>query len=337
MDADENIILVTGGGGFLGSYIVDELLKRGYKVRSFSRGHYEHLEQKGVQCHRGSLTNFKEVLDAIKGVKAVIHTAALAGIWGKWEEYYDTNYLGTKNIIDACRVANVKNLIYTSSPSVVFDGKDISGEGEEIPYAKKHWCHYPVTKKIAEDLVLASNSSELRTSALRPHLIWGPKDPHFMPRLVARAQSGRLKQIGDGSNMVDVIYVENAAKAHVDLLEKMNAESSNVAGKAYFIGQEKPVKLWDFVNRLISSAGGPVVKRKIPLWLGYALGSVMEGFFRFFRIYSREPVLTRFLALQMGRSHYFNHTKAVKDFDYKVYVSTDEGFRRLKESFSAKA
>ena len=311
-------VLVTGGGGFLGSYIVKQLLDKNYEVYSFSRSSYPEIEKMGATCIKGSLAKYEDVLKAVNGMDAVIHTAALAGIWGKWDDFYSTNFLGTKNIIEACQKANVKKLVYTSSPSVVFDGEDIKGDGEEISYAKKHWCHYPVTKMMAEELVLKANSERLITSSLRPHLIWGPKDPHFIPRLVERAKSGKLKQIGSGENLVDVIYVENAAKAHVDVLEKMDDNPEAVAGKSYFIGQSEPIKLWDFVNRLVESAGGPRVKRKIPLWLAYMVASMMEAVFGVFKIYKREPLLTRFLALQMAKSHYFSHKAAENNLKNKA-------------------
>lgn len=324
-------VLVTGGGGFLGSYIVDKLIERNYEVASFSRKIYPELEEKGVICLTGSLTEYDDVENAFKGYDAIIHTAALAGIWGKWEDYLMTNFVGTQNVVAACKKLGIKHLVYTSSPSVVFDGFDINGDSEKIGYAKKHWCHYPVTKKLAEKLVLESNSETLVTSALRPHLIWGPRDPHFVPRLVERAKSGRLKQIGKGENLVDVIYVENAAAAHVDLLETQVNNPKNVEGKVYFIGQEEPVKLWDFVNNLITTSGGPAVKRKIPFWLGYIVATLMEGFYALFGI-KKEPLLTRFLTLQLAKSHYFDHSNAVKDFGYKVEVSTKEGFERLSRS-----
>lgn len=327
-------ILVTGGGGFLGSYIVNELLNRNYEVYSFSRSRYPELENLGVTCIMGSLSNYSDVEQATKGMDGVIHTAALAGIWGRWDDFYSTNYIGTKNIIDACVQNGIKSVVYTSSPSVVFDGFDIKGSDESLPYAKKHWCHYPVTKAMAEKLVLESSCDILKTVALRPHLIWGPKDPHFIPRLVERSRSGKLKQIGDGSNLVDVIFVENAAKAHVDAYEKLVSNPSSIEGKAYFIGQEKPVKLWSFVNHLLEASGGVKVTKKIPLWLGYTAGAILEFLFSTFRVYKNEPMVTRFLSLQMAKSHYFSHNSASKDFGYKPEVSYEKGLEKLKSFYA---
>lgn len=326
-------VLVTGGGGFLGSYICQELLDRGYLVSSFSRKSYSDLEALGVSCLVGSLSEFEDVEAAVSGHDAVIHTAALAGIWGKWEDFYATNYLGTKHVVEACKKLGVNKLVYTSSPSVVFDGKDIKGQGEELPYAKKHWCHYPVTKMMAEKLVLDSNTDSFFTAALRPHLIWGPKDPHFVPRLVERSKSGQLKRLGDGRNLVDVIYVENAAKAHVEVLEKLNSDKDrqDVTGKAYFIGQEKPVNLWEFINRLVETSGGVRIEKSVPEKLGYVVACMVEFVYTALRI-RREPKITRFLALQLSKSHYFSHEQASRDFGYRAEVSTDEGFRRLRES-----
>ena len=321
-------ILVTGGGGFLGTYVCKAFLDKGYEVVSFSRKSYAHLENMGVRCEKGDLCQYEDVKAAVSGCVGVIHTAALAGIWGRWKDYYEANVVGTENVIRACREEGVRRLVYTSSPSVVYDGMDIEGAGEDLPYARRHWAHYPVTKAMAEKLVLAANSEILLTSALRPHLIWGPGDPHFMPRLVERSLSGKLKQIGKGNNLVDVIYVENAAKAHLEVYEKLKENPTAVAGNAYFIGQEKPVRLWEFVNKLIKAGGGRPVTKRVPFWLGYEIGRTLETLYSIFGI-KKEPPITRFLASQMAKSHYFSHEKAKRDFSYSPTVSLEEGFSRL--------
>ena len=105
--------------------------------------------------------------------------------------------------------------MFTSSPSVVFGGHDIAGGDESLPYPRRYLAHYPRTKAEAERLVLAANGPDLATVALRPHLVWGPGDNHLIPRLLARARSGRLRIVGDGTNRVDVTYVDNAAAAHL--------------------------------------------------------------------------------------------------------------------------
>jgi nucleoside-diphosphate-sugar epimerase len=119
--------LVTGGGGFLGSAIVRMLLERGDTVRSFSRSFYPALENLGVEQVTGDLADGDAVSRAVEGCELVFHVAARAGIWGRWNDYYQPNVVGTENILAACRKYQVHRLVFTSTPSVVYDGEDQEG------------------------------------------------------------------------------------------------------------------------------------------------------------------------------------------------------------------
>ena len=212
-------VLVTGGGGFLGGALVRRLVAAGDRVRSFSRGFYPDLEKLGVEQYRGDISDFPTVSRACDGVETVFHVAAKAPPWGKYNDYYQTNVAGTRNVIRACQDSGVKQLIYTSSPSVIFNGQDMAGVDESIPYPIKFATHYSETKAIAEQEVVKASRKDLLTISLRPHEIWGPGDNHIAPRLIARAK--RLKQIGNGKNLIDTIYIDNAVDAHILAAEKL--------------------------------------------------------------------------------------------------------------------
>jgi nucleoside-diphosphate-sugar epimerase len=321
--------LVTGGGGFLGRYIVEMLVARGERVRSFSRARYGELSALGVEQHAGDLRDAVAVSAACEGMDVVYHVAAVAGIWGAWSHYYGINTLGTLNVLDACRRHDVKKLIYTSSPSVTFDGRDQCGVDESAPYPTRWLCHYPHTKAIAEQEVLsASGRDGLLTCALRPHLIWGPRDQHLIPRLVERARRGRLRRVGDGHNLIDMIYVENAAAAHLQAADVL-APGSPVAGRAYFISQGEPVNCWKWIDEILALAGLPPVRKSISAKAAWRVGAAAEAVYRLLRL-RREPPMTRFLAAQLGTSHYFDISRARQDFGYEPRVSTAEGMRRLQ-------
>jgi 2-alkyl-3-oxoalkanoate reductase len=180
--------LVTGGGGFLGSAIVRRLLARGDRVRSLARGLHPQLDALGVEQVQGDVADLASVEKAVADCHIVYHVAARAGIWGRFEDYQRTNVEGTLHVILACRRHGVGRLVYTSSPSVVFDGRDMAGVDESVPYPARYEAHYPRTKAEAERLVLQANGSGLATVALRPHLIWGPGDNHLVPRILARGE-----------------------------------------------------------------------------------------------------------------------------------------------------
>jgi len=319
--------LVTGGGGFLGGAIIGQLRGRGDTVRSFSRQHYGELENLGVEQRRGDLADAAAVADAIAGCDVVFHVAAKAGVWGPADEYVRANVVGTRNVLAACRQHGVSRLVFTSSPSVVGSGRDIKGDNESLPYPGAYTAHYPRTKAIAEADVLAANGPELATVALRPHLIWGPGDPHLLPRLVVRAKPGRLRQVGDGTNTVDIIYIDNAATAHLLAADRL-APGSPIAGRAYFLSQGEPVPLWPFINQVLELSGVPPVTRRIPAGVAYAAGALLEVMYRLFRIRS-EPPMTRFLVQQLSTSHWFDISAARRDLGYGPTISTAEGLQRL--------
>lgn len=321
-------VLVTGAGGFLGQYLVAQLVARGDRVRGLARGAYPALERLGVESVRADIRDRQAVQAAVSGVEVVYHTAAVPGVWGAWELFHSVNVRGTENVIAACRAGGVRKLVFTSSPSVTFDGTDQCGVDESAPYPQRWLCHYPHTKALAEQAVLAANDGrDLLTCALRPHLIWGPRDPHLVPRLIERARRGRLRQVGDGSNLIDMVYVENAARAHLLAADAL-ADQSPVAGRAYFITQGEPVRCWDWINAILGLVGLPPVRRRISASLARRAGTLLETAYRLLRI-EREPLMTRFLAAQLATSHYFSIERARRDFGYQPLVSTDEGMRRL--------
>jgi nucleoside-diphosphate-sugar epimerase len=322
-------VLVTGGGGFLGGAIVRLLRQRGDTVRSFTRSHYPWLDELGVEQVLGDLADAHAVARAVAGCDLVIHTAAKAGIWGRDADYYTTNVIGTKNVLAACRQQSVPRLVYTSTPSVVYAGQDIVYGDESLPYPSHYSAPYPRTKAEAERAVLAANSSQLATVALRPHLIFGPGDPHLLPRLLERARQGRLRRIGRRSILVDVTYLDNAAYAHLDAAEHLQPNAP-CAGKPYFITNGEPVELWQFIDRILALAQLPPVTKTIPAWQAKTLGSVCEFLYWLLRI-PGEPPMTRFVAQQLSTSHCFNITAAQRDLGYYPRLTLEEGLQRLAQ------
>ena len=323
-------ILVTGGGGFLGKAIAKRLINRGDQVRSFSRGHYPELHALGIDVQRGDLADSKAVMSAIEGCDAVFHVAAKPGMWGAYSSYHATNVTGTENIIDACRKTGVSKLVYTSSPSVVFGGGNMEGINESAPYPKTYLTHYPKTKAMAERRVLSANDTDLATIALRPHLIWGPGDPNFLPRLIERRKAGRLAKVGKQPHLVDCIYIDNVVDAHILAADRLHPGSS-ISGKAYFISQGEPIDIGELMDRILGAAGLDPIDRTVPVSLAYAAGCLLEMIYGVLRLQG-EPPMTRFLAKQLSTAHWFDMSAARKELGYKPAISMEEGFKRLAES-----
>jgi nucleoside-diphosphate-sugar epimerase len=324
-------VLVTGGGGFVGSYVIDLLLARGYAVRSFGRSPQPQLVAKGVEVICGDLASADDVRTACVGMDAVFHVAAKAGVWGSWESYYRPNVLGTRNVLAACRAEGVGRLVYTSTPSVVFNGQPIRGAGTELPYGSNWLCHYAHSKALAEQDALAGNGPELKVVALRPHLIFGPGDPHLLPRVIESVLAGRLKIVGAGRNRVDVSYVADVAAAHLNALDALDA--GKCAGRAYFISQGEPVELWPWLNQILLGLGHPPLTQRIPFGAAYAAGAVAE---LVWKLCSRagEPPITRFVAVELAKDHYFDIEVTKRELGYQpafdVQASLSDTIRDLK-------
>ena len=329
-------ILVTGGGGFLGQAICHLLVARGYAVASFNRGLYPELDTLGVRQIRGDLADSDAVREAARGMDAIFHNAAKAGAWGNYESYRLANVVGTDNVIAACRAHGIGKLIYTSTPSVTHRASHPVAGGNEAntPYGEHFKAAYPITKTIAEKAVLAANGAMLATVALRPRLIWGPGDNQLLPRLVERARAGRLRFVGDGNNLIDSTFIDNAAQAHVDAFDHL-AIGAACAGNPYFISNGDPRSARETVNALLGAVGAPQVQGTIPFGVAYAAGAVLEAAWRVLPL-KGEPPMTRFLAEQLATTHWYDISAARRDFAYTPHVSFGEGLRRLAEAWDTR-
>jgi nucleoside-diphosphate-sugar epimerase len=290
-----------------------------------------------VRFIRASLENAAAVAEACRGVATVFHVAAKVGVWGRHEDFYRINVLGTRAVLDGCRAHGVRRLVHTSTPSVVYNGRDLAGVDESLPLTTNCPSPYPLTKAVAEREVLGANSSQMRTVALRPHLVWGVGDPHLVPRLLERARAGRLRMIGSGRNKVDMVHVENAVDAHL-LAERALASCDSVPesadgprradGRAFFISNGEPVVLWMWINKLLQALGEPPVMGRISLAAASRVGRACELAWRVLPLRG-EPPLTRFVAAELAKDHWFDITAARRDLGYTPRVSMQQGTAEL--------
>ena len=319
---------ITGGGGFIGYALACELVKRGFKVTSFSRNDYPSLQEIGINTKKGDLSDANSVLKACENMDIIFHVAAKAGVSGHYRDYFKTNVTGTSNIIHACKMNKIKYLVYTSSASVVFDGSDIEGSDESLPYPAFPLSYYTGTKALAEELILKANSPALRTLALRPHLVYGPGDNHLFPRIISRAKTGKLRRIGNCINKVDVTYIENVVMAHINAARAM-INNPSVTGEAYFITNGEPVLLWDFLDMILQASGLEPLKKKVPVPAAILISHISEVFQKIFP--NEKETLTPFIVSELTRSHWFNISKARRLLNYNPEISNIEGLKRMAE------
>ena len=318
--------LVTGGGGYLGGALVRALLARGTAVATLQRGDYPWLESSGAEVHHGDVSHPEAVLAASKGCDIIFHVAGKTGVWGDGAEFYRVNVAGTESVINACLENGIPRLVYTSSPSVIFSGSDAEGVDESVPYPRHYYNDYQYSKAIAERKVLAVNGADLATIALRPHLIWGPHDPHLVARLAQRARTGKLRLI-NRDNRVDSTYIDNAVSAHLLAADRL-APAATCAGRAYFITNGEPLPMRDLINRILDALNLAPVTRTISPRSAYLAGIISEAWYTLLGI-RHEPLMTRFVARQLSCSHWYDISAARRDLGYVPAISIDAGLQRL--------
>lgn len=334
---------VTGAGGFVGGGVARRLNERGDDVITYQRGSYPKLEAAGVRCVKGDIADREQLLEATRDVDVIFHVAAKVGGAGDPKEFERINVRGTENVIEACVKNGVRRLVFCSSPSVVDEHGGFEALDESTPYAARYLADYPRTKADAERLVLAANGREtksgpLLTCALRPHLVFGPGDTGSLPRVIERAKRGRLRIVGDGQNRVDMTYVDNVVHAHLLAGDALAESDAKPAGKAYFITNDEPVVLWDWVNDILGDIGLPRVVRKVPQGFARVVGKTLDVTWSSLGL-SGEPPVTEWAAKMMSTSHTFRIDNARRDLRYAPLVSMEEARKRtvpwLKEELVA--
>ncbi|KAK0571430.1 hypothetical protein LWI29_015684 [Acer saccharum] len=356
MSVEERWCVVTGGRGFAARHLVEMLIKyEMFSVRIADLGpsiKLEPYEEQGIlgealrsgraQFVSTDLRNKAQVLQACQGAEVVFHMAAPNSSINNYQLHHSVNVEGTKNIIDACVELKVKRLIYTSSPSVIFDGVHgvINGK-ESIPYPNKHNDFYSATKAEGEALVIKSNGTNgLLTCCIRPSSIFGPGDMLLVPTLVNAAKAGKSKFIiGDGNNIYDFTYVENVAHAHVCAERALASSEGSVvekaAGQAYFITNMEPIKFWEFFSLILEGLGYERPRIKIPAFVVMPIAHIVEWTYKMLGPYGMKvPQMTPSRIRLLSCSRSFDCSKAKDRLGYTPIVSLQEGLKRTIESYS---
>jgi nucleoside-diphosphate-sugar epimerase len=317
--------LVTGGGGFLAGHLIDKLVDGGHAVRTVELPGRDvrPLKDLDVEMMSGDLRDPDLAARACEGMDVVFNPAALAAPIGPWKRFWSINVELVENLVAGCKKSGVRRLVHVSSPSAVFDGSDHFDADERLPYPKKFLNYYCATKAESEKRVLAANSMDLETVAIRPHAIWGPRDRTLFPRVIERAKSRRLVQVGDGTNIISTLYVENGADALI-----LAATADRAPGNVYFVTDKDSVNLWDFLKRIISDLGLPQIRGRIPYPLAYAIGAAQEVLWTALKL-DGEPTITRYSAAELAKNHSYSIDRARTDLGYEPKVQREEGLRRF--------
>ncbi|HXG28831.1 MAG TPA: NAD-dependent epimerase/dehydratase family protein [Nevskiales bacterium] len=321
-------ILITGGQGFVGRALVDRFATLGHAVTCADI--LDTPFRQDVAFVKLDLRDRTAVVNACAGMDSIIHNASLVHTkHNRAEDVWAVNLGGTENILAACQAQAIPRLVYISSASAVYEGRDIENGDETLPYARISQAPYADSKIAAEKAVLEfSGRGATLACALRPHVVFGAGDRRFIPAIIEKAQQGRLKRaVGQRDKLSDFTYIDNLVDAVVAAEERL-APGSPVGGQAYFITNGEPMAFFDFVEKFLLELGYPPIRGTVPYWLAYAVAALAEGWDTLKGgTLNAENGLTRFAVRYMCTHHYFSIAKARRELEWTPRVSLEEGIR----------
>ncbi|MBT2406213.1 NAD-dependent epimerase/dehydratase family protein, partial [Streptomyces sp. ISL-21] len=330
-------VLITGATGFLGGHLVDACLREGHQVRALVRAGSDTARLRslpGVELAVADLTDQgdKALRAATEGCDTVLHSAARVVDHGSRAQFHQANVAGTQRLLAAARAAGTARFVFVSSPSALMRVRegDRLGIDESTPYPTRWFNLYCETKALAEQYVLAANTREFTTCALRPRGIWGPRDhAGFLPRMVAAMHAGRLPDLSGGKRvLVSLCHSDNAVDA---CLKAAAAPAERVGGRAYFIADREETDLWAFLTHVGGLFGCEPPGPRVPLAAGRALAGAVETLWRLRPGPTPTgPPLSRYTMALLTRSTTYDTTAAHRDLGYEPPRRQADGVRELR-------
>ena len=323
-------IVVTGASGFLGgrvaAFFAENHPDAEIVATSRSNAKKSTLVLKGCEYKSGDLTNFSFCKDLTEGASVVIHCAALSSPYGKFNDFYQSNIVATKCLLEASKANKVQRFIYISTPSIYVNFTDRFDVKESDPLPEKSVNHYAATKLGAEKFVLSQNSSSFSTLALRPRAIIGAEDTVIFPRVFEAYKKGKLKIVGTGTNRCDLTCARNVIEA---ILCAIKAPKSSY-GEAYNITNGEAVDFWSTLNYALTSLNYQAISKKVSKNIAMKAASVVEGFYKIFYP-SKEPAMTKYGIAILADNFTLNIDKAKEKLKYNPVQNTREGIDEFIE------
>ncbi|MEE9296719.1 MAG: NAD-dependent epimerase/dehydratase family protein [Phycisphaerae bacterium] len=324
-DESRDIALVTGGTGLLGSHIVEQLCKRGRRVRALVRLESDTtwLRTQDVELVVGDVTDPDSLKRACAGVKIVYHAAARVGDWGKWDDFVRVSIDGTGNLLEAAIDAGVGRFLHISSISAY---GHVDGEGlvidESAPLGRQlaRWSYYSRAKVDAEKLVWAAHrDGRLDVTVIRPSWLYGPRDRVTLGRIIKAIRRRKTKLIGDGTNRLSVVHAANVAQAAI-----LAAEFDAARGEAYNCSNDGEITQAEYFNAIAAAIGEPPVTRKVPYGVAKSAAFLFEVVGHLFRM-KKPPLVTRYSVWLIGRRSFFETQKARRQLGWQPTISYETG------------
>jgi nucleoside-diphosphate-sugar epimerase len=333
MNRSKNI-LVTGASGFIGSHLVLTLARRGYRVRALYRRKEPPEELRAIAAHfpshvelfNADLGDPERVKEAVRGVEAVIHAAALASDWGKLELFIKSNYDATALLLEASREAGAKSFVYFSSAQVHGYGNHVDTTERGPYYPIKY--PYQITKQMAEEYVLAQNTNSFKATAVRPCNVYGPGDrTSTYAMLDAIVNSGIGGYIGSGETLTCPIYIDDLCEGAALALE-----SPESGGQAILLTDGMKVSWHDYSQALLDAAGSKRRPMGVPTPIAYAAAGIMTAAAKAV-LSKKRPTLSFYVVDQGSQNFHFSNEKALDLLGFKPKIFYEEGLRLTAKAY----
>lgn len=318
--------LVTGATGFIGGKLARRLEAMGWQVTAVGRNLQEgrSLAADGILFVPADLADEAAIRKACDGQDIVFHCGALSSPWGKYEHFYNSNVIGTRNIAQGSLEHKVKRLVHVSTPSIYFDYTDRLGIKEDDALPAKPVNAYAATKLLAEQEADRAYEAGLEVVTIRPRAVFGPGDRAILPRLLRANERGKVPLINGGQALMDVTYVENV----VDALLLCAEAGPSALGRKFNITNGEPVRLLDLLNKVFSLLDEPLRAKPISFRTIYRLAGILEWSAKVFAG-GREPLITRYSAGVLGTSQTLDIGAAQQKLGYRPRVSLEEGLHEF--------
>jgi nucleoside-diphosphate-sugar epimerase len=323
--------LVTGASGLLGSHVVEQLVAAGEPVRALVRptSNTALLDEWGVEKAVGDVTDLDSLREAVKGVRRIYHVAAQVGDWGPWERFVAVTIDGTRNMLAAAAEAEIDRFLHVSSISAYGhpDGEGlVLDETAPLGVNLHKWSYYSRAKVEAEKLAWAEHhAGRVPVTVVKPSWLYGPRDRASMPRMIRAIRGGKAKLIGDGTNLLNLVYAGNEAEGCI-----LAATNDKALGESYNLSSDGEITQAEYLNKIAECLGAPPITKKVPFGVVRTAALLMELFGHAFGR-KTPPLVTRYSAWLIGRRCFFSPEKARTQLGWQPTVSYEEGIRRAVE------
>jgi nucleoside-diphosphate-sugar epimerase len=318
---------VTGGSGFIGGTLIRRLVSEGWAVRALARSpsSAQKVREAGAEPAEGDLDAVAAMRAGADGCEVAFHAAAHLGEWGKRSEFERVNVQGTRNVVEACRLAGVRRLVHVGTEAGLLDGNALVDADESAPLKPNSKAAYSATKARAEQVVRDANGNGLETVVVRPRLVWGRGDTTILPALVEAVKAGRFAWIGGGRHLTSTTHVDNTVHGLM-----LGAERGR-PGEVYFVTDGDPVVFREFFVELLGTQGVEMPDRSMPAPVARTAAAASEAIWRLLPLKGQPPV-TRLAVWLSSLECTIDISKARGELEYAPVRTIDEGMQDLRSA-----